>query len=143
MRSDAGATQESLLAVYGRAWNAHDPVAASRCFAVDGIREWRTSLPSGERRGPMRLEGRQAIQTAIAELMRAVPDLALEVVGSSYGSDRRVWAEWHMSGTPIVDRGHWRAGQGAVHATGVAIYLLGPEGFRRETLYGGEAPLRE
>jgi hypothetical protein len=139
MPGDLGATQESLLAVYGRAWNAHDPVLASRCFAIDGIREWRTPLPCGAPGGGTRLQGRQAIHDAIAELIRVVPDLAIEILGSSYGSDRRVWAEWHMSGTPIVDRGHWRAGQGVVHATGVAIYLLGPEGFRRETLYGGEA----
>jgi hypothetical protein len=139
MRGDLGATQESLLAVYGRAWNTHDPVLASRCFAIDGIREWRTPLPSGAPAGATRLRGRQAIHDAIAELMRVVPDLAIEILGSSYGSDRRVWAEWHLSGTPIADRGRWRADRGVVHATGVAIYLLGPDGFRREILYCGEA----
>jgi hypothetical protein len=140
MGGDAGATQESLLAVYARAWNTHDPVAASQCFSADGVREWRTPLPSGERQHPSRIVGRQAIQADIEGLMRAVPDLSIEIVGSSYGSDRRVWAEWRMSGTPVADRGHWRAGQGVVHATGVAIYLLGPEGFRHEILYGGEVP---
>ena len=43
--------------------------------------------------------GREAIHADIALVMEAVPDLVVEVLGAAYASDRRLWAEWRLTGT--------------------------------------------
>ena len=122
-------SEELLLTVYERGWNAHDPEACARCFTVDGTREMRVRRAFG-RVAPAVAQGRDAIRADIAAVMAAVPDLALEIITAGYASDRRLWTEWQVTET--------RAGEGGgrpLSVVGVSVFRLSNAGFREERLY--------
>jgi hypothetical protein len=124
-------SEELLLTVYERAWNARDPDACAGCFTRDGVREARL------RRGaPAGVRGRGAIRADIALVMAAVPDLAVEVLAAAYASDRRLWTEWRVTGAC--------AGEAArpLDLVGVSVFRLSNDGFREERLYWDSAFLR-
>ena|SRR5688572_2792121 len=121
-------SEELLLTVYERAWNAHDPDACAGCFTRDGVREAR------QRRGtPAGVRGREAIRADIALVMAAVPDVAVEVLAAAYASDRRLWTEWRVTGRC--------AGEPArpLAVVGVSVFRLSNDGFREERLYWDSA----
>lgn len=122
-------SEELLLTVYERAWNAHDPHACARCFTDDAVRETRL------RGAPSVIRGRDAIRDEIALMMESLPDLAVEVLAAAYASDRRLWTEWRLTGTP-ADAAE---GGGAVTIVGVSVFRLTNAGFSEERLYWDSA----
>lgn len=129
------ATQESLLARLEVAWRAGDPRSVAECFAIDGVCEWRVAGGRSARgaRWP-RSVGRGEVSGTIADLMKCAPATALEFVTSSYGSDKRIWAEWRLCG------GQGRAGR---HETaGVAILEVAADGIRRASVYADSKRMR-
>jgi SnoaL-like protein len=134
--SDRTPTTESVIGVYQRAWNAHDPRACAACFAEDGARRYRTGPIIGAPDGRLtRAEGRKEIAADIRALFDRMPDLHLEIRSESYGSDRRLWVEWRVRGTL---RSEGRGG--AVDVAGVSIFVLSERGIREELVYAGEPP---
>ncbi len=82
-----------------------------------------------------RFSGRAEVASAIADFMRSVPDLRVNVVALSEGSDDRVWTEWRLTGTHLEDWGDWIADGEPVDLHGVSIFTLGPEGIVLERVY--------
>jgi hypothetical protein len=129
-------TQEELLVAYERAWNRHDAAACAACFALDGVRELRMLLPCASlgRGGPL-VSGREEIAEHTGRVLEAVPDIAVEVLGAAYSSDRRLWTEWRVTGTVAG------AGDGGrpIDVVGVSVFRLSNEGFTEERLYWDSA----
>jgi hypothetical protein len=133
-------TEEELLVRYERAWNGHDAAGCAACFAVDGLREFRLRLPCktlGHRDAVVR--GRADIEEDIGRVLEAVPDLAIEVLGAAYSSDRRLWSEWRLRGTVAGGRGRMLRGQRPLDVVGVSVFRLSNEGFLEERLYWDSA----
>lgn len=125
-----------LVARYVDAWNAHRPEACADCFAPDGERVWRVLAPAHVGGDPFpRFRGRDAVREGIASFMAAVPDLVVDVIALSDGSDGRIWTEWRLSGTHLGDWGPWPARGERVDVVGVSILTLGDGGFAEERLY--------
>ncbi len=91
-------SEDLLLTLYERAWNAGDPDACAGCFAEDGVRESRV-------RYARVTAGREAIRDEIAMAMEALPDLEVAILAVGYASDRRLWTEWRVEGTRVADAG--------------------------------------
>jgi hypothetical protein len=124
-RSDGvGPTSESLLAQLERALNVHDPDGAARCFTDAGLVEWRIGAAPA---AWSQVRGRPAIARSLARLMRRAPDATLEFTAVSYGSDRRIWAEWVLTRVE-------RAGA-TVAAVGAAVFGLDADGFHEVRIY--------
>ncbi len=119
-------SEELLLTAYERGWNAHDPDACAGCFTLDAVRE------SLLRDSPVATVGRDAIRDGIAVVMEALPDLAVEVLAAGYSSDRRLWTEWRVTGTPT-------AGGVPLEVLGVSVFRLSNAGFVEERLYWDSA----
>lgn len=128
-------TQEELLVTYERAWNRHHAGACARCFSIDGVRELRT-LPCASlgRRDPL-VRGREEIAEHTGRVLEAIPDIAVEVLGAAYSSDRRLWTEWRVTGT-IAGRDE---GGRPIDVVGVSVFRLSNEGFTEERLYWDSA----
>ncbi|HET6691903.1 MAG TPA: nuclear transport factor 2 family protein [Miltoncostaeaceae bacterium] len=122
-------SEELLLTAYERGWNAHDPHACAACFARDAVR--RALL----RDAPPPTVGRDAIREGIARVMEALPDVAVAVLAVGYASDRRLWTEWRVTGTPAVSGGR-------VAVAGVSVFRLSNAGFLEERLYWDSASAR-
>jgi len=125
---------------YARAWNAHDPEACAVCFAADGVREFLLRLPCrslGHRDQVVR--GRADIEEDIGRVMRTLPDLAIEVRGAAYSSDRRLWSEWCVRGTVVDDLDRQRDGGRSIDLVGVSVFRLSNDGFSEERLYWDSA----
>jgi hypothetical protein len=120
-------SEELLLSLYERAWNAGDPDACAGCFAEDGVRESRV-------RYARLTAGREAIRDEIALAMEALPDLEVAILAVGYASDRRLWTEWRVEGTRVP-----AAGGGRVAALGVSVFRISNAGFREERLYWDSA----
>ena len=123
-------SEELLLTLYERAWNAGDPDACAGCFAADGVREI-AAASYGPRVTAAR--GREAIRDEIALVMEAVPDLEVAVspratpaTGASGPS-----GAW---GTRVAD-----AGAAGWRSVGVSVFRLSNAGFREERLYWDSA----
>jgi hypothetical protein len=131
-------SEELLLTTYERGWNLHDAGACADCFAPVGIREMRLrrSYGAAAPAGPAR--GREAIRADIALVMEAVPDLAIEVLGAGYASDRRLWTEWRLTGACAGGGDRWAPGR-AVEVVGVSVFHLSNSGFLEERLYWDSA----
>jgi uncharacterized protein (TIGR02246 family) len=121
-------SEELLLTVYERAWNAHDPEACARCFTDDGVRETRL------RHAGAVAVGRDRVREEIALVMETLPDLVVEVLAAGYASDRRLWTEWQATGTSVAG-----AGGGRVTVVGVSVFRLSNAGFREERVYWDSA----
>ena len=121
-------SEELLLTVYERAWNARDPEACARCFTEDGVRETRL------RQARAVAVGREAVRDEIALVMGALPDLSVAVLAAGYASDRRLWTEWELTGTRVAE-----AGGGRVTVVGVSVFRLSNAGFREERVYWDSA----
>jgi SnoaL-like domain len=133
-------TEEELLVTYERAWNVHDPAACAYCFAADGVREFRLRLPCrtlGHRDSVVC--GRADIEEDIGRVLDAVPDLAIEVLGAAYSSDRRLWSEWRLRGTMAGGLRRRRRGRRSLDVVGVSVFRLSNEGFLEERLYWDSA----
>ena len=87
------------------------------------------------RDAPPAAAGRDAIRDAIALAMATMPELALEVVAVGYASDRRLWAEWRVTGTPAA------SGAG-VEVPGVSVFRISNAGFVEERVYWDSASVR-
>ena len=120
-------SEELLLTLYERSWNAGDPDACAGCFAEDGVREARV-------RDARLAAGRDAIRDEIAAAMEALPDLQVAILAVGYASDRRLWTEWRVEGTRVA-----AAGGGRVAAVGVSVFRISNAGFREERLYWDSA----
>ena len=132
--------EETLLTSYERAWNAHDQVGCADCFADGARREYRLLRPCGPPSGgPRTVCGREGIAADVGMVMRAVPDLSVEVVSLAYASDRRLWTEWRLRGTHAADWDRWRADGRRIEVLGVSIFRLSNEGFLEERLYWDSA----
>ncbi|MGE0027754.1 MAG: nuclear transport factor 2 family protein [Thermoleophilia bacterium] len=118
-------SEELLLTAYERGWNAHDPDVCAGCFTRDAVR--RSLL-----RDAPATEGRTAIREGIALAMDALPDLTVEVLAVGYASDRRLWAEWRVTGTPA-------AGGVPLDVPGVSVFRFSNAGFVEERLYWDSA----
>jgi ketosteroid isomerase-like protein len=126
-------TEEELLLTYVRAWNAHDADACARCYAPDGVREYRLLRPCDPLLGRAEpLIGREEIAADVARVLESVPDLRIEVLSAAYSSDRRLWSEWRATGSP-------RDGGRGVAIVGVSVFRLRNEGFTEERLYWDSA----
>ncbi len=121
-------SEELLLTAYERGWNAHDPDVCAGCFTPDAVRE------SLLRDAPAATVGRDAIREGIALVMEALPDLAVEVLAAGYASDRRLWTEWRVRGTPAAAQG----GE-VLEVLGVSVFRLSNAGFVEERLYWDSA----
>lgn len=136
-------TQELLLTRYERGLNLHDHRACAECFVEDAIREFLTAAPCRDGdAAPHRVRGRGAIAQDLGRLMRAVPDISVEVVSAGYGSDRRLWTEWRVRGTHSADWGRWRARGRRIEVLGVSVFRLSNAGFLEERLYWDSALAR-
>jgi ketosteroid isomerase-like protein len=125
-----------VVARYFDAWNDHDAGACGRCFAPDGVREWRVLAPPHIGGAPFpRFVGWAAIADRIAQFMASVPDLQLDVTALSEGSDERVWTEWRMRGTHALDLGPWPGRGEPVDFQGVSIFRVGELGIAEEVAY--------
>jgi hypothetical protein len=120
-------SEELLLTAYERGWNAHDPAVCAGCFTRDAIRE------SVLLDAPATV-GREAIREAIALVMEALPDLQVAVLAVGYASDRRLWTEWRVTGTPSDGRA-----PGRLEIPGVSVFRLSNAGFVEERLYWDSA----
>ena len=120
----ANPTSESLLAQLERALNLRDPDGVARCFADHGFLEWRIGAAPADW---SQVQGRAAIARSSARLMKRAPDANLEFVAVSYGSDRRIWAEW------VLTRSE-RAGA-TVAAVGAAVFRRDAHGFDEVRVY--------
>jgi hypothetical protein len=133
-------SQELLLTRYERELNLHDHRGCAECFVEDAIREFVTAAPCGdEGAASHRIHGREAIAQDLGMLMRAVPDVSVEVVSAGYGSDRRLWTEWRVRGTHSADWGRWRARGRRIEVLGVSVFRLSNAGFLEERLYWDSA----
>ena len=133
-------TQELLLTRYERGLNLHDHRDCAECFVDDAIREFLTAAPcADDDPAPHRVRGREAIAQDLGMLMRAVPDISVEVVSAGYGSDRRLWTEWRVRGTHAADWGRWRARGRRIEVLGVSVFRLSNAGFLEERLYWDSA----
>jgi steroid delta-isomerase-like uncharacterized protein len=121
---------------YMAAWNAHDPDACAACFAEDGVREGRilAQATAPGQRLP-RFVGRAAIRERIAGYMRAVPDLAVEVLRVGEGPPGTVWLEWRLTGTHRADWGRWVARGERVDVPAVSIYRVADGLIEEESEY--------
>lgn len=125
-----------IVARYFDAWNDRDPAACGRCFARDGVREWRVLAPPHIGGTPFpRFVGPDDIAERIAEFMAAVPDLEVEVSALSAGSDGRVWTEWRLRGTHALDLGPWPAAGEPIDFQGVSIFRLVDGAIAEEVAY--------
>jgi steroid delta-isomerase-like uncharacterized protein len=125
-----------VVARYFDAWNDHDAEACARCFAPDGVREWRVLAPPHIGGAPFpRFAGRGPIADRIAQFIASVPDLTLAVSALSEGSDGRVWTEWRLRGTHTLDLGPWPAQGEPVDFQGVSIFRIGERGIAEEIAY--------
>lgn len=132
--------EETLLTIYERAWNDHDHRGCADCFADGARREYRLMRPCAPPgRDGRALRGREAIAADIGMVMRAVPDISVEVVSMAYASDRRLWTEWRLRGTHTVDWDRWRADGRRIEVLGVSVFRLSNEGFLEERLYWDSA----
>ena len=122
-------SKELLLTAYERGWNAHDPDACAACFTPDGVR---VSLV---RDAPPAAAGRDAIREGIALAMATLAELALEVVAVGYASDRRLWTEWRVTGTP-------GASDVPLEIPGVSVFRISNAGFVEERVYWDSASAR-
>ena len=123
-----GSTQDSLLAQLERAWNEQDAIAVGACFSHDGWCEWRGALGrSTSESGWPRVEGRAAIVRCAKQVMRMAPQKTLAFPLVSYGSDRRIWAEWSLTTS---------GGHDFPSIIGVAVLGLTDHGFTEACLYG-------
>jgi SnoaL-like domain len=130
-------SEELLLTAYERGWNLHDAATCANCFAADGIREMRLRGSPGTAAPVGPAQGREAIETDIALVMKAMPDLVVEVLGAAYASDRRLWTEWRLTGTCAGDE---RKDRGrALDVVGVSVFRLSNSGFLEERLYWDSA----
>jgi SnoaL-like domain len=129
-------SKELLLTAYERGWNLHDAGVCADCFAPDGIREMRLRRSRGVAAPAGPACGREAIHADIALVMEAVPDLVVEVLGAAYASDRRLWAEWRVTGTCTGER--WGRAR-ALDVLGVSVFHLSNSGFLEERLYWDSA----
>ena len=130
-------SEELLLTAYERGWNLHDAGACADCFAPEGIRQMRLRRSFGAAVPAEPARGREAIRAGIALVMEVVPDLAIEVLGAAYASDRRLWTEWRLTGT-CADDELWRPGR-ALEVLGVSVFHLSNSGFLEERLYWDSA----
>ncbi len=124
-------SEELLLTVYERGWNAHDAAMCAGCFTEDGAR---TLLL---RDAPPPARGRRAVREVIAGTMAALPDLAVAVRTAGYASDRRLWVEWVVTGTRAGDAGPVR-----LTVPGVSVFRLTNAGFLEERIYWDSAAAR-
>lgn len=125
-----------IVARYFDAWNDHDPAACGRCFAPDGVREWRVMAPPHIGGAPFpRFVGPDEIEERIAQFIAAVPDLEVEVSALSAGSDGRVWTEWRLRGTHALDLGPWPATGEPIDFQGVSIFRLADGAITEEVAY--------
>ena len=132
--------EETLLTSYERGWNAHDHRGCADCFADGARREYRLLRPCAPTSAGMRtFTGREEIAADIGMVMRAVPDLSVEIVALAYASDRRLWTEWRLRGTHTVDWDRWRADGRRIEVLGVSIFRLSNDGFLEERLYWDSA----
>ena len=130
-------SKELLLTAYERGWNLHDADACADCFAFDGIREMRVRR-SPDVAGPAGPAcGREEIRADIALVMEAVPDLFVEVLGAAYASDRRLWAEWRLTGT-CARASRWGPAR-PLGVVGVSVFHLSNDGFLEERVYWDSA----
>lgn len=129
------ATGRDTVRRYYEAWNALDAPACAACFARDGVREGRI-MARATRPGHRfpRFEGRAAIEERIAGFMRAVPDLAVEVLRVGEGPDA-VWVEWRLTGTHTGDWGGWEAHGERVDVPAVSIFRIEQGLFAEEAEY--------
>jgi steroid delta-isomerase-like uncharacterized protein len=125
-----------VVARYFDAWNDHDAAACGRCFAPDGVREWRVLAPPHIGGEPFpRFVGQDAITGRIAQFMAAVPDFELDVTALSAGSDGRVWTEWRIRGTHALDLGAWPAHGEPIDFQGVSIFRIEGGAIAEEVAY--------
>jgi hypothetical protein len=125
-----------VVARYVDAWNEHDPAKCSECFASGGERIWMVLAPSHLRGDPFpRFAGRAEVALGIDAFMRSVPDLRVDVVALSEGSDQRVWTEWRLTGTHREDWGEWMAEDEPVDLHGVSIFTVEADGIALERVY--------
>jgi hypothetical protein len=129
--------KDLLLTAYERGWNLHDAGACADCFAPDGIREMRLRRSRGVAAPAGPTYGREAIHADIALVMEAVPDLVVEVLGAASANDRRLWAEWRLTGTCAGDE-RWGPAR-PLDVLGVSVFHLGNSGFLEERLYWDSA----
>ena len=78
-------------------------------------------------------------QEDIGRVLDVVPDLAIEVLGAAYSSDRRLWSEWRLRGTMAGKLRRRRRGQRSIDVVGVSVFRLSNEGFLEERLYWDSA----
>jgi SnoaL-like domain len=125
-----------VVARYFDAWNDHDPVACGDCFAPHGVREWRVLAPPHIGGDPFpRFVGPREIGGRIAAFMASVPDLELDMSALSAGSDERIWTEWRLRGTHVIDLGPWQARGEPLDYLGVSIFRVGDRGIEEEVVY--------
>jgi hypothetical protein len=125
-----------VVARYVDAWNEHDAAGCAECFAPPGERIWLVFAPSHLRGDPFpRFSGRAEVASGIGHFMQSVPDLRVDVMALSEGSDDRVWTEWRLTGTHLEDWGDWVATGEPVDLHGVSIFTVGPEGIVLERVY--------
>ncbi len=65
--------------------------------------------------------------------MRMAPQLTLAFPVVSYGSDRRVWAEWSLTAS---------GGPSSLSTVGVAVFGITDHGFTEARLFGDPSVLR-
>jgi hypothetical protein len=128
-------TLSGLVARYADAWNARDPRGCAECFAPDGERVWHVLAPHLPGDPFPRFRGRRAIEEAIAAFMAALPDVGVDVLALSDGSDGRIWTEWRLTGTHLGDLGPWAAQGERVDVVGVSIFTVTGRGFAEERVY--------
>ena len=128
------ATQESLLGQLEHAWNAGHPGRVAGCFTNGGRCEWRGVAPFPQAAAAWpRIDGREEIARCAERLMDLASGMVLAFSAVSYGSDRRIWAEWRLTSP---------AGSGGDVAVGVAVFSLAVDGFTEACLYGDAPVLR-
>ena len=126
-------TTREIVDSYVAAWRERDPERIAAHFAADGVRRWEIVVPPVIG-GPREFHGPAEIAGPIRSLLRAIPDLGLEV-RRRIETDDGCMLEWLHSGTHAGAWNKWTPQREHVEFSGVSVYRTVGDKLAEECIY--------